>query len=78
MFTIFSEYMAARETRWFFGLTGVLLVLAALTIFVFPEILAFLLATILLWAGIVLIGLALRKPRRAPEQSMRYEYYETF
>ncbi|MFQ5650722.1 MAG: hypothetical protein ACE5IY_12335 [bacterium] len=72
-----SSATQSAEARRLLGFTGVGFLLAALAIFVFPELVAYLVATILLWLGGTLVGLALRsKTQGAGDQTLRYEYYE--
>ncbi|KAA3618638.1 MAG: hypothetical protein DWQ05_06670 [Calditrichaeota bacterium] len=61
-FRIINENLPAwaSESWKITGFFALLLIFTALTIFVMPEILAFMIATLILWGGILLFAFALK------------------
>lgn len=77
VFTTFQRRGRVLPGGWSLVMApGLFLTLMALAILVWPELLAYLVASVLLFAGIMLIGwsLALRQAERRAAQSTQVQY----
>jgi len=72
------RYFTMFDNNTHFGFIGAGFLLVALMIFIFPELVAYFVATMFLWIGMVFVALALRKrPRRRSNGTYHYEeFYE--
>ncbi len=65
---------AAKNISLFAGIN---LILLSIVIFIFPEILAYAVASLIMIAGISLLGFGLRNKFSKPRKTNNYEYQET-
>ena len=71
-----SKSPLLNKSREFLALSGGALVLVAVMIFAFPELVAYFMATALLWLGLFALVLAFRARKAVRRESSHFEYHE--